>query len=101
MNWNFNKKQEPIEEIAAIRISFLEPDSENYIPPNDLYIKIPHGGRCTYAPSVRVFTVLDSDEDVVRTVQAPFDISLDIVGINKDYLEFLESTQQIADKKTN
>lgn len=98
LSWTFNRKKEYREPIVAVRISLLSDDSNVYDPQSDIFIKIPDGGRCSYVPEMRLFTVFDSDDEVFRTIQAPPDYVFDISLIEKQYYEYLEIGQNIPRK---
>ena len=90
LNWNFTKKIPKEERIAALRIRFM-----NTIDPaasNEMYIRIPDGGRCEYYPLERMFHLYDSEGDMIRNVQAPEETAVDISYIHQEYLELLDST---------
>lgn len=90
LSWDFTKKIPKDEKIAALRIRFM-----NMIDPtasNEMYIRIPQGGRCEYHPLERMFHLYDSEGDVIRNVQAPEETAVDISYIHQEYLEMLDST---------
>lgn len=90
LDWDFTKKIPEEDKIAALRVRFM--NVHNPLANNEMYIKIPNGGRCEYFPLERVFYIYDSDGDLFRNIQAPEDSTIDISYIEKEYLEILEST---------
>jgi hypothetical protein len=90
LNWDFTKKIPKDERIAALRIRFIythDPTSGN-----EMFIRIPKGGRCEYLALERMFNLHDSEGDMIRNVQAPEEFTVDISYIDQDYLELLDST---------
>jgi hypothetical protein len=90
LSWDFTKKIPKDERIAALRIRFM--NILDLEASNEMYIRIPNGGRCEYSPLERMFHLYDSDGDMIRNVQAPEDTAVDISYIDVEYLELLDST---------
>jgi hypothetical protein len=90
LSWDFTKKPLKNENIAALRVRFvnaLDPDISN-----EMYIRIPEGGRCDYFPLERMFNLYDSDGEIIKNIQAPVETAIEISYVGKQYLEILKST---------
>ncbi len=90
LKWDFQNKKSEANKIVALRVRFM--NIHNPLANNEMFIKIPDGGRCEYSPLERTFYVFDSDDDMFRNVQAPEDSAIDISYVGKDYLDFLDLT---------
>lgn len=90
LSWNFTKKPLEDQRIVALRVRFI--DIQDPTSGNEMFIRIPEGGRCEYSPLKRMFHLYDSEGDMIRNVHAPEETTIDISYIDKEYLELLDST---------
>jgi hypothetical protein len=65
-------------------------DIHNIINHNEMFIRIPEGGRCEYSYAERTFYIYDSEGTMFRNVHAPEETAVDISYIGKDYLNIMD-----------
>lgn len=90
LKWNFTKKIPQNNKIAALRVRFM--NALNPAMSNEMYIRIPEGGRCEYSSQDRTFYIYGADDVIFRNVHAPEDSAIDISYIAKDHLDILDLT---------
>ena len=88
LHWNFNKIPSNKNKVAALRVRFM--DIHNINNSNEMFIRIPEGGRCEYFPAERTFYIYDSDDYMFRNIHAPEETAVDISYIGKEYLSIMD-----------
>jgi len=68
-------------------------DIHNLSNSNEMFIRIPKGGRCEYSIENRIFYIYDSNGIMFRNVQAPEEAAIDISYIDQDYLNIIDQTR--------
>lgn len=87
LHWDFNNPPNN-NRVAALRVCFM--DVKDMINSNEMFIRIPEGGRCEYSPTERTFYVYDSDGYMFRNVHAPEKTAVDISYIEREYLSIMD-----------
>lgn len=98
LHWDF-KKLSKNNRVAALRVRFM--DTHNIINSNEMFIRIPEGGRCEYSPTERTFYIYDSDGYMFRNVHAPEESAIDISYIGREYLSIMDLSNSEHQEQLN
>jgi hypothetical protein len=98
LHWDFNNPTNN-NRVAALRVRFM--DTHNISHSNEMFIRIPEGGRCEYSSTERTFYVYDSDGYMFRNVHAPEKSAIDISYIGKEYLSIMDLSNSEHQEQLN